>query len=204
VSPRASLGGAAMRERLTALVAIALLLVLAGASYWYSIKSSRSALPNRSDPQAPDFIATTVALTQYDKDGRAERRFFADELTHFPDTRVEVLAPRMVSLRPDQPQLEVRAQQALVENDGQKVTLRGQVRVTRKPDKDTPPMSLATERLIAYPDEDRYVSEVPVRLTRGASEATARGMEYDNTSRQLKMAGEVRTVLANQAAGAKP
>jgi lipopolysaccharide export system protein LptC len=194
---------AATRERLTALVAIVLLLTLAGASYWYSIKSSRGLLPNRSDPQAPDFIADSIALTQFDKEGRAERRFFADEITHYPDTRIEVRAPRMVSLRPDQPQLAVRAERALVEDDGQKVILSGKVRVTREPHQDTPAMSLATEQLTAYPDEDRYVSDVPVQLKRGASEATARGMEYDNATRQLKMAGEVRTLFANQAAGGR-
>lgn len=191
------------RERLAALVAIALLLTLAGASYWYSIKSSRGLLPNRSDPEAPDFIANTIALTQFDKEGRAERRFFADEITHYPDTRIEVAAPRMVSLRPEQPQLEVRAERARVENDGQKVILSGKVRVTREPARDTPPMSLVTEQLIAYPDEDRYVSEVPVQLRRGASEASARGMEYDNATRQLQMAGEVRTLFASQAAGGR-
>ena len=194
---------AATRERLTALVAIALLLALAGASYWYSIKSSRGLLPNRSDPEAPDFVANVIALTQFDKEGRAERRFFADEIRHYPDTRIEVRAPRMVSLRPDQPQLEVRSEQARVEDDGQRVILSGNVHVTREPDGDTPAMSLVTEQLTVYPDEDRYVSDVPVQLQRGASEATARGMEYDNAARQLKMTGEVRTVFANQVAGVR-
>ncbi|MEG0821489.1 MAG: LPS export ABC transporter periplasmic protein LptC [Burkholderiaceae bacterium] len=184
-----------MRERLTAIIGIGLLLGLVGSSYWYSLRTQREGLMHLPVPDAPDFIAKNIVLTQFDPTGRAKRKVFAAELTHYPDDRIDIAKPRMVSLRPDEPQLEVTAREADVENGGEKVHLKGDVLITRAAGKDSPAMRLATDRLTVLPDEDRYLTDAPVEMNRGTTRATGTGMEFDNVARTLQLKSQVNTEL---------
>jgi lipopolysaccharide export system protein LptC len=195
-----------MRDRITAIIAILLLATLAGATYWYSQAGRYAMIAAPVSREGPDFVVDGVTLTQFDSAGRATNRLFADRLTHYAsDDRAELLRPHYVSLRPDQPQLDARAQQALVEGSGERVTLTGNVVITRAPEEDgTPPMRLATERLLALPDLERYSTDLPVEMDRGASVIRAVGMDYDNLTRVVKFHSKVRgTIEPGTAPGSK-
>jgi lipopolysaccharide export system protein LptC len=186
-----------MRDRITAIVAILLLAALAGVTYWYSQAGRYASLTAPVSREGPDFIGEGVTLTQFDAAGRATNRLFADRLTHYAaDDRAELLLPHYVSLRPDQPQLDARAQRALVEASGERITLTGNVVITRAPGDDgEPPMRLTTERLVALPDVERYSTDLPVEIDRGTSVVRAIGMEYDNTARTVKFHSRVRGTI---------
>src|SRR5512137_376421 len=113
-----------MRDRITAIIAVLLLAGLAGVTYWFSQVGRYGNLANPVSREGPDFIVNGVTLTQFDPMGRATNRLFAEKLTHYAaDDRAEVERPHYVSLRPDQPQLEARAQRAVVEGSGERVVL---------------------------------------------------------------------------------
>ena len=139
-----------MRDRVTAIIAIVLLAALAGATYWFSQAGRYAKLAAPVSKEGPDFVVNGVTLTQFDAQGRATNRLFAETMTHYAiDDRAELHRPRFVSLRPDQPQLEARARRALVEGGGERVLLTGDVVITRAPGPDgEPPMRLATEKLM--------------------------------------------------------
>jgi lipopolysaccharide export system protein LptC len=186
-----------MRDRITAIVAILLLATLAGVTYWYSQAGRYASLAAPVSREGPDFIGEGVTLTQFDAAGRATNRLFADKLTHYAaDDRAELLRPHYVSLRPDQPQLDARAQHALVEAGGERITLAGNVVITRAPGGDgEPPMRLTTERLVALPDVERYTTDLPVEIDRGESVVRAIGMDYDNAARTVKFHSRVRGTI---------
>src|SRR5512141_1306999 len=150
-----------MRDRITAIIAILLLAALAGVTYWYSQAGRYGSLASPVSKEGPDFVVDGVTLTQFDAMGRATNKLFAEKMVHYADDdRAELQHPHYVSLRPDQPQPEVRANQAVIEGSGERVVLTGGVSVTRAPSEDgDPPMRLATEKLLAVPDREQYTTD---------------------------------------------
>jgi LPS export ABC transporter protein LptC len=195
-----------MRDRITAIIAVLLLAGLAGVTYWFSQVGRYSNLANPVSREGPDFVGKGVTLTQFDPMGRATNRLFAETMTHYAaDDRAELQQPRYVSLRPDQPRLEARARQALVEGGGERVVLTGDVVITRSPgDAGEPPMRLATEKLLALPDLEQFSTDLPVEVDRGGSVIRSVGMDYDNIKRVVKFHSKVRgTFEAAQTQGAR-
>jgi lipopolysaccharide export system protein LptC len=187
-----------MRDRITAFIAILLLATLAGVTYWYSQASRYGTLATPVSREGPDFIVSGLTLTQFDATGRATNRLFAEQMVHFAfDDRAELLQPRLVSLRPDQPQVDARSRSALIEGSGERVLMQGDVIVTRAPGADgSPPMRLTTERLQVLPDFDRYSSDVAVEVERGPSVVRSVGMDYDHISRVIQFHSRVRGTIA--------
>lgn len=195
-----------MRDRITAIIAILLLATLAGASYWFAQVGRYGNLANPVSREGPDFIVNGVTLTQFDPMGRPTNKLFAETMTHYAiDDRAELGRPRYVSLRPDQPQLEARAQQAVVQGSGERVVMTGEVVITRAAGPDgEPPMRLVTEKLVALPDLEQYSTDLPVEMDRGGSVIRSVGMDYDNIKRVVKFHSKVRgTLEAAQTQGAR-
>ncbi|HVE88333.1 MAG TPA: LPS export ABC transporter periplasmic protein LptC [Burkholderiaceae bacterium] len=192
-----------MRDRITAFIAIVLLASLAGISYWYSQTTRLTKVGVPVSREGPDFVANGVTLTQFDGTGRATNRLHASELMHFAaDDHSELSQPRLISLRPDQPQLEARAKSANVERGGERVFLSGDVVVTRAPGRvGASPMQLRTQQLTAIPDLDRYSSDAAVEVEQGDSIVRSIGMDYDNVQRIVKFHSKVRGTLASTAPG---
>jgi lipopolysaccharide export system protein LptC len=182
-----------MRDRIAPLLAIILLTVVVGTSYWYSrvIRIPRAAPPPK--PGTPDVVVEQVVITQFDAHGAARNKLFAARLTHFLENdNVELSSPRLVTLRPDQPQLEARAQRARIENAGERVHMMGSVLLTRAAAPSEPAMRLSTEYLLALPDQDRFSTDRPVEMERGPSTINADAMVYDNIARVVHFQGDVR------------
>ena len=195
-----------MRERITAIIAILLLAALAGVTYWFSQVGRYGNLANPVSREGPDFVVNGVTLTQFDPLGRPTNRLFAEKMTHFAlDDRAELQRPRYVSLRPDQPQLEARAQRAIVQGSGERVVMTGDVVITRAPGPDgDPPMRLTTEKLVALPDLEQYSTDLAVEVNRGDSVIRSVGMDYDNIKRVVKFHSKVRgTIEPTQTQGAR-
>jgi lipopolysaccharide export system protein LptC len=186
-----------VRDRITAIIAILLLALLAGTTYWYSQTSRLGDLASPVSREGPDIVVDGAALTQFDTQGRATNRLIGERITHYPsDDRVEVVHPRMVSLRADQPQVDAKANHARVENSGARVILTGDVTLIRAAEhEDEAPMRLTTERLIALPDTEQFSTDAPVLIERGGSRINAVGMDYDNIKRTVKLRSQVRGTL---------
>jgi LPS export ABC transporter protein LptC len=194
-----------MRERLAPLAAIFLLTIVVATSYWYSRAMRRPQVAPVPTPGTPDFIVDGVVITQFDARGAALHKLFAERLTHYLENdNVALAGPRLVSLRPDQPQVDARALQARVENAGERVHLIGAVQLTRAAAAGEPALRLSTEYLLALPDLDRYSTDRPVEMVRGASTIRARSMVYDNIARTVEFEGDVRAAFAADAAAGGP
>jgi len=195
-----------MRDRIAPLAAIILLTIVVGTSYWYSrmMRIPRSApLPA---PGTPDVVVERVVITQFDAHGMARNKLFAERLTHFEENdNVELASPRLVSLRPDQPQVDARSVRARVENAGERVHMMGSVLLTRAATAGEPALRLSTEYLLALPDLDRFSTDKPVEMERGPSTINAQSMSYDNIARTIDFQGDVRaSFISPPAARTKP
>lgn len=191
-----------MRERLVQASAILLLAILAAGSAWYARVLRQPTVTAVATPGLPDFTARQVVFTQFDANGQARFRLAAESMRHFvEDDRVELQAPRLVSLDPTRPQVQAQARSGRVDNLGERVHLDGEVRLSRAGDGRVPPLRLATEYLLALPDQDRYQTDRPVRIERGGSTIEARGMLLDNIARTAEFAGRGRQLMAPPPAG---
>jgi lipopolysaccharide export system protein LptC len=178
------------------LIAIALLALVTATSYWYSVMMGRPETVAPPRPGTPDVIVDRLVLTQFDDEGRARNKLFGARLEHFPENDdIEVSGPKLVSLRPDQPRVEATANTARVENAGERVHLNGDVVIARSAFDDHPQMRITTDYLLALPDEDRYRTDQPVKITRGDSTITAQSLDFDNVARTVVMKGSVRSVF---------
>lgn len=186
-----------MRDRITLLIAIVLLAGVTATSYWYATVLRKPTAAATARPGSPDFTAEQLVITQFDPEGRARHRLFAATLQHYADTDdVEATRPRLVSLRPDQPRVEVRALRARIENAGERVHLFDDVVVLREPGKDAPPMRVESNYLLALPDVDRYSTDRPVAVLRGDTRIEAGGgMQLDNIARTARFSGGVKMRL---------
>lgn len=193
-----------MRDRIAPVLAILLLLVVVGTSYWYSrtMRIPRSAPAPK--PGTPDVVVDRVVITQFDAQGKARNKLFAEKLTHYDvNDNIELASPRLVSLRPDQPQVDARAQRGRIEDAGERVHLMGSVLITRAATETEPPMRLSTEYLLALPDKDRFSTDKPVEMERGPATVTASGMVYDNIARTVDLQGDVKGTFPQTVVGAK-
>jgi lipopolysaccharide export system protein LptC len=180
--------------------AIALLVVIAATSYWYSrvIRIPGAAPP--PTPGTPDFVVDRLTLTQFDEQGRAKYRLFAQQLFHFNENDDILLSsPRLVTLYADRPQIETRSHRARLENGGERVLLTGSVLLTRAAAPDNPPLAISTEAMTAWPDDDRYVSDTRTEIERGQGDSRFRTaadrMAFDNLKREIDFFGRVRTEI---------
>jgi LPS export ABC transporter protein LptC len=181
-----------MRDRIASLIAIVLLTLVTATSYWYS-RSLQSG-PKAPEPPRPnvDADADQITLVQFDALGRAKYKLFADRMTHFAQTDdMDLVRPRLVSLRPDEPRTEAVAQLAHIENDGERIRLTGDVLLTRASPGGAPPLRISTQALVALPDRDRFFTDQPVLVDRGADTIRARGMDLDNIAQRAEFLADV-------------
>ena len=181
-----------MGERVSSWFAVALLAVVLGTSYWYAQSLRVPTVTNVGRIGQIDFFAEGVALTGFDPVGRPRYRLFADRMTHFANSDdVDLTKPRLLSLRPDQPQVRATSLTAHAHNNAQTVEMDGNVVVTRAADGPHPAMRLETESLTAVPDDDHFWTHEPVRLQSGDSVMTGDGMDFDNLTRKVELQGHV-------------
>lgn len=183
-----------LRDRITALVGIVLLAILAATSYYYSLISDVSTLKNPVHRESPDFITRDIVITEFEKDGRAKRRFFADYAEHYSDGRMSSIRPRMVTLLADEPQVKASADTGSSMDDGESFVFTGNVRVTRAGDREHAPLKFKTTHVTVYPDTNILETDAPVEMTSGSDITTGTGLTLDNVDRTVKIHHNVRTI----------
>lgn len=186
-----------MRDRLTMVIAAVLLAVVTVTSYWYSREMRRPIVRTPPAPGSPDFIVDHVVLTQFDDSGQARYKLFAEELSYFNENDdIDLTRPRLVSLLPDQPQVQASSDRARVVNAGARVLMDGDVLLQRAAAGKRPGLTIRTEQMTAIPDEERFSSQVPVTIEQGGMRLAGEAMEYDNLTRVLTVSGGLRGEMA--------
>lgn len=171
-----------------------LMLALAALTFWLerTVREEEGVHPSlrRHDP---DYVVDNLTHTRFDAQGAIESTLAASKMIHYPDDdSTELVAPRMVQTKPNEPRVTVTADRGALSQDGEDVFLYGNVLVVREggPDRSETRMRssfmhvvrahsvMRTDRDVVITEEDRVLS--------------GRGMEYHNDSRQLFLRERVR------------
>lgn len=179
-----------MKERVPALVAIALLIFLVIGTWWAADYTQRavSIEPPRRITHEPDAWSRNFVMVRTDAQGVAINRIEGDYLQHFPDDdSYEVQQARATGQRADSPVTVGTSNIAIMDRDGTRIIMRGDAHLHRQPYDDRPALNVSSEELILLPDEDVAYTDLPAVVVNGKSTMVGTGMRYDNGKRTLQV-----------------
>ena len=192
-----------MRDRLPTLIAIVLLLALVGGTWWaadYTQRSIPIEAPRRLTHE-PDSWAERFVMLRTDTQGIAINRMEGEHMVHFPDDdSYEITQARAVGQRADMPITVGTSDIAIMDQDGQRITMRGNAHLHRVADAERGAMDVTSQELILLPDEDRAYTDLPAKVVHGKSVMYGTGMQYDNNTRQLRVLSASDVTISGQEA----
>lgn len=188
-----------MRERMTAIVAIVLLLVLIAASYWYAVRASYSNLKYIPSANSPDFIAKGISMVRFDKSGLAKSKLQAKEFKHYSDDRITMIEPRAISVAPNEQVTKASAQAGRSDDGGETLIFEGDVRIIREASEKTALTQIETQRITVFPERNLIETDAHVVMTSGEDRMEGEGMIYDNIEQTIELKNRVKTVIQPKA-----
>lgn len=183
-----------MRFASTRLFPLLLMLALAGATLWLerAAREDEGAHPSlrRHDP---DYVIDNLKAVRFGAGGAPESTLAAAKVVHYPDDdSTELLAPRVVQTKPNEPRISVSADRGALSRDGDEVFLYDNVQLVRDAIRGRPEMRVRTSFLHVVRARSLVRTDRDVLITEGGRELSGRGMEYHNDSAELFLRERVR------------
>ena len=180
-------------ERLSHLFPVALLVLLAGMTYWLErVVQGFAASPHSLLRHDPDYMVDQLLATRMDTNGRIKNTLRAVKLVHFPDDdTTEMEAPRFMSYAQSAP-LSITAKSGLVSSNGENLYFKGDVRAVRSPFGGNSELVVTTDYLHILPDDNVAKTDHAVTISDARMTIAAVGMEMNNETRVLKLHAQVK------------
>ena len=183
-----------MRLSTTRLFPLLLMLALAGLSFWLerTVREEEGVHPSlrRHDP---DYIIDNMKHTRFNVQGLVESTLVAVKMLHYPDDdSTDLVAPRLVQTKPNEPRVTVIADRGALSQDGEEVFLYGNVLLVREGSAERSETRMRTSFLHLTHGQSVIRSDREVVITEDDRVLSGRGMEYHNDSKQLFLRERVR------------
>ena len=183
-----------MKLTATRLFPLLLMLALALLTFWLEriVREEEGVHPSlrRHDP---DYVVENLAITRFDAAGVPESTLAAAKMIHYPDDdSTELIAPRVVQTKPNEPRITVTAERGALSQDGEEVFLYDNVLLVREAEADRSETRMRTSFLHVVRGRSIVRTDRDVLITEGDRVLSGRGMEYHNESRQLFLRERVR------------
>jgi lipopolysaccharide export system protein LptC len=141
----------------------------------------------------PDYVVVNFTTTTYNSEGRAESMLSAAKMVHFPDDdSTELIAPRVVQTKPQEPKITVRADRGKLSRDGEDIHLYDNVVLEREAGAGHTAARLTTEYLQVVRDRSLVRTDREVRIVEETRALSGRGMEYNNETKHFALSADVR------------
>jgi lipopolysaccharide export system protein LptC len=143
-------------------------------------------------PPRSDYVLSDFSLRAMGDDGRLAFTVESPRLARHPFLGTfEIDQPRFVILDGNADAWDASARRAWVRADGKELRLSESVAADRRPDADSPPVSLRTERLTALLAEDRMASDAPVTLAQPGLILRGVGLDADLKRKRFSLLADV-------------
>jgi lipopolysaccharide export system protein LptC len=170
-----------------------LMLTLALLTFWLERLTQEEPAPPAARRHDPDFIIEGFTLTEFGASGKPVTTLSAAKMTHYPDDgSTELVAPRAVQTRPDEPRLRLSADRGTLTQDGNELLLYDNVQLVRDNPAGAEESRLRSSFLHFVGPRSLVRTDREVEYTSPGRSLRARGMEYDNTTGQLVLHAQVR------------
>lgn len=190
-------------DRLSSYLPIAVMGLMALATYWLVQNTPRPDAPATAGPvrHEPDYFMTRFSVTTYAESGRLRSEVFGTSARHFPasDT-LEIDYIRVRSFDEQGRLTTATADRALTNGDASVVELFGNALLVREAmleptGRTSRRIEFRGEYLHADTGTERVTSNQPVELRRGKDVFTADSLDFDNARQVLVMQGRVKGVV---------
>ena len=182
-----------MNPSSTRLFPLLLMLTLALLSFWLERLVREEQQPQLTRRHDPDYTVERFTLVEYSREGTPVSTLSAAKMVHFPDDEsTELLAPRAIQTMPDEPRLTLSADRGTLSQDGSETLLYDNVLMLRDGLAGEPGSQLRTSFLHLISARSLVRSDREVQIAEQGRSLIARGMEYDNRTRQLALHAQVR------------
>lgn len=183
-----------MRQSTTRLFPLLLMLALAGLTFWLerTVREEDGTHPSlrRHDP---DYIVDKLNHTRFNAQGRVESTLAAAKMLHYPDDdSTDLVAPRLVQTKTNEPRVTLTADRGALSQDGEEVFLYGNVLMVRDAGAERPETRMSTSFLHLVRGQSVIRTDREVVIIEGDRVLSGRGMEYHNDSEQLFLRERVR------------
>jgi len=178
----------------TRLFPLLLMLALAALTFWLerTVRKEEGLHPSlrRHDP---DYVVDNLKHTRYNAAGAVESTLVASKMLHYPDDdSTDLVAPRLVQSKPNEPRMTVTADRGAVSEDGEEVFLYDNVLLVREGSRERPESRMRTEFLHLVRGQSTVSTDREVVITEAARVLSGRGMEYRNDTLELFLRAQVR------------
>jgi lipopolysaccharide export system protein LptC len=178
----------------TRLFPLLLMLALAGLTFWLerTVREEEGAHPSvrRHDP---DYVVDNLKHTRYNPLGAVESTLAAAKMLHYPDDdTTDLIAPRLVQTKTNEPRVTVTADRGTVSQDGEEVFLYDNVLLVRDGSAERSETRMRTTFLHVVRGRSVVNTDREVVITEADRMLSGRGMEYRNDSQELFLRERVR------------
>jgi len=196
-----------MKDRFPTIASIVILLGLVIGT-WFAAEYTQRAVtldaPSKLTHE-PDSWGKSMIMLRTDQDGIPISRIEGEYMEHFPDDdSYDIVAPRAMSIKPDQPTLVGTAQMATVLDDGNRIIMKKDALVMRLADETTEPLNVSSEEITLLMDQDVAYTDLPATAVRNRSTLKGVGMRYDNKTGELNVLGSTDVEIAPRAQEQEP
>jgi lipopolysaccharide export system protein LptC len=176
----------------TRLFPLGLMLALALLTFYLERTVREDDAPPALRRHDPDYLVSNFTTTTYNHEGAAETVMSALKMLHYPDDdTTELLAPRLMQAKPNEPRFTVRAERGQLSRDGDEIFLFGAVLLVREASAERPEARMTTEFLHILRERSLARTDKPVKIVEGGRSLQGRGMEYNNETRELVLRHDV-------------
>ena len=183
-----------MKLSTTRLFPLLLMLALAALTFWLerTVRVEEGAHPAllRHDP---DYVVDNVKHSRYNTLGAVESTLVAAKMLHYPDDdTTDLVAPRLVQTKTNEPRVTVTADRGTVSEDGEEVFLYDNVVLVRDRSAERGETRMRTNFLHVVRGRSIVRTDRDVEISEEDRVLTGRGMEYHNDSQELFLREKVR------------
>jgi len=182
-----------MRNRISNLLPIALMLFLAALTLWLRF-ALETPLPasNGHHRHDPDAIIDNFTLTRLDEQGIPRYTLTANRMLHFADDdTTELTAPKVIR-RGEGPMVTITAERGTLARESNEAFFRGNVVVVREATPGNEELRVHTDYLHVLPDENIARTDRAVTVIEGRSSLSGVGMEFNENTRRFAIFSQVR------------
>lgn len=172
---------------------LALMLALALLTFWLE-RTVREEQPHPSlRRHDPDYLVEQFVLTKYNAAGILESTLTAAKMVHYPDDdSTELVAPRVVQAKPNEPRMTLSADRGTLSNNGEEIFLFGNALLVREAGAGKPEARVQSSFLHVVGARSLVRTDREVTVSEPGRALSGRGMEYHNETWQFFLRDQVR------------
>lgn len=183
----------AHRWRLGAIMTVGAMFALG--SFWLVQVINRGDLGGSAQAlkTEPDYIIENFSFVRMTLAGQPQYIISGDKLTHRPsDDSLDVVQPVVQNLGSAQPPMTMHAKAAHIDQNNSVVDLMGDVDIRRPPLGTAKAMTLKTDALTVFTDEDRMQTKQPFKMVVGEMTLAGTGMKANNATGKVEVENQTK------------